>query len=46
MKMEEWSQYLLLFLIVLFLLFRGVLANAADAICSPILGLGPYGHCI
>jgi len=46
MKMEEWSQYMFLFLIVLFLLFRGVLANAADAICSPILGLGPFEHCI
>jgi Zn-dependent protease len=46
MKMEEWSQYLFLFLIVLFLLFRTVLANAADAICSPILGLSQFEHCI
>jgi Zn-dependent protease len=39
MRMEEWSQYLLLFLIALFLIFRGVLGNIADAIYSPILGI-------
>ena len=39
MKMEEWGQYLLLFLIVLFILFKGVLGNAAAAIYEPILNL-------
>jgi Zn-dependent protease len=39
MKMEEWGQYLLLFLIVLFLIFRGVLGNIAAAIYEPILDL-------
>jgi Zn-dependent protease len=39
MKMEEWSQYLLLFLIALFLIFRGVLGNIASAVYEPILGL-------
>jgi Zn-dependent protease len=38
MRMEEWSQYLLLFLIALFLIFRGVLGNIAEAIYDPILG--------
>lgn len=40
MKMEEWSQYFFLFLIVLFLLFRNVLGNIAESIYEPILGLG------
>jgi Zn-dependent protease len=39
MKMEEWSQYLFLFLIVLFLIFRGVLTNMAAAIYEPLLGI-------
>ena len=39
MRMEEWSQYLLLFLIALFLVFRGLLSNIAEAIWAPILGL-------
>ena len=39
MKMEEWGQYLILFVIALFLIFRGVLGNAAAAIYEPILGL-------
>lgn len=32
-KMVEWSQYLLLFLIVLFFVFRGVLGAMADPVC-------------
>lgn len=39
MKMEEWSQYLFLFLIVLFIVFRGVLGNMAAAIYEPLLGI-------
>ena len=39
MKMEEWSQYLFLFLIVLFILFREVLGNMAAAIYEPLLGI-------
>jgi Zn-dependent protease len=39
MKMEEWGQYLILFVIALFLIFRGVLQNIAEAIYGPILGL-------
>jgi Zn-dependent protease len=39
MKMEEWGQYLILFLVVLFLIFRGVLGNFAAAIYEPILDL-------
>jgi Zn-dependent protease len=39
MRMEEWSQYLLLFLIALFLIFRGLLSSIAEAIYAPILGL-------
>jgi Zn-dependent protease len=38
MRMEEWSQYLLLFLIALFLIFKGVIGNIAEAIYSPIIG--------
>ena len=38
-KMEEWSQYLFLFIIVLFLIFRGVLQNVAAAIYEPLMGL-------
>ena len=38
-RMQEWSQYFFLFLIGLFLLFRNVLGNIADAIIAPILGL-------
>ena len=38
-RMQEWSQYLFLFLIGLFLIFHTVLGNAANAIYSPILGL-------
>jgi hypothetical protein len=39
MKMEEWSQYFFLFLIVLFLVFRTVLGNIARAIYEPLLGI-------
>ncbi len=39
MKMEQWGQYLLLFLIALFLIFRPILDNAARAIYEPILNL-------
>lgn len=39
MKMEEYGQYLILFLVVLFLIFRGVLDNVASAIYEPILGI-------
>ena len=39
MKMEEYGQYLILFLIALFLIFRGVLDSIAGAIYEPILGL-------
>jgi Zn-dependent protease len=37
-KMEELSQYFLLFIIVLFLLFRGVISNMAAAVYEPLLG--------
>lgn len=46
MKMEEWGQYLILFLVVMFLFFQGVFRGAANAICSPILGLPPGLECI
>jgi Zn-dependent protease len=46
MKMEEWSQYLFLFLLVLFWLFRPVLAGAVNAICGPALGLPAGFDCI
>jgi Zn-dependent protease len=39
MKMEEYGQYLFLFLIVLFLIFKGVIGNIAAAVYEPILGL-------
>jgi Zn-dependent protease len=39
MRMEEMAQYLFLFLIVLFLIFRNVLGNMAAAIYEPLLGL-------
>jgi len=39
MKMEELSQYFFLFILALFLLLRGVLANMAAAVYEPILGL-------
>lgn len=39
MKMEELSQYFFLFILALFLLFRGVLSNMAAAVYEPILGL-------
>lgn len=39
MKMEEWGQYLILFVIALFLIFRRVLQNIAEAVYGPILGL-------
>jgi Zn-dependent protease len=39
MKMEEYGQYLILFLVVLFLIFRGVLDNVASSIYEPILGI-------
>jgi Zn-dependent protease len=38
-KMEELSQYFLLFIIVLFLLFRGVISNMAAAVYEPLLGI-------
>jgi Zn-dependent protease len=37
-RMEDWGQYLILFLIVLFLIFRGVVGNMAAAVYQPILG--------
>ncbi len=39
MKMEELGQYLILFLLALFLIFHGVIENLARAIYEPILGL-------
>jgi Zn-dependent protease len=38
-KMEEWGQYLILFLVVIFLVFSGVIQNIARAIYEPILGI-------
>ena len=38
MKMEEWGQYLILFVVALFLIFRGVIESLARAIYEPILG--------
>jgi Zn-dependent protease len=38
-KMQEWGQYLLLFLLVLFLVFHGVIENIARSIYEPILGI-------
>jgi len=38
-RMDDWGQYLILFLIVLFLVFRGVVGAIAAAIYEPILGL-------
>ena len=46
MKMEEWSQYLFLFLLVLFWIFRPVLAGAVNAICGPIIGLPAGLDCV
>jgi Zn-dependent protease len=40
-RMQEMSQYLLLFLIALFLIFHGVIASIARAIYEPILGIHP-----
>jgi len=37
-RMEEWGQYLILFLIALFLIFRGVVGNMAADVYQPILG--------
>ncbi|TMK16831.1 MAG: hypothetical protein E6G68_09430 [Actinobacteria bacterium] len=39
MKMQDLGQYMFLFLIVLFLIFRNVIGNVAAAIYNPILGL-------
>jgi Zn-dependent protease len=38
MRLEEWGQYLVLFLVALFLLFRPVLGNMGRAVYGPILG--------
>lgn len=38
MKLESLSQYLIFFLIALFLIFSSVIANVAEAIYTPILG--------
>ena len=38
-RLQGYSQYMFLFLIGLFLIFKNVLGNAAQAIYSPILGL-------
>ena len=38
-RFQEMGQYLFLFVIALFLIFRGVLGNIASAIYSPMLGL-------
>ncbi len=38
MKMEELSQYFFLFILVLFLLLRGVLESMAQAVYEPIFG--------
>jgi Zn-dependent protease len=37
-RMEDWGQYLILFLIALFIIFRGVVGNMAAAVYEPILG--------
>lgn len=42
MKMEEWSQYFFLFLIVLFYVFKGLLARIAAAIYEPLLGISRF----
>jgi Zn-dependent protease len=38
-RMEEYGQYLILFLIVLFIFFHGVVENIAEAVYEPILGI-------
>lgn len=38
-RMEDWGQYLILILVVLFLVFSRVIENIAQAIYEPILGL-------
>lgn len=38
-KMEELSQYFLLFIILLFVIFRSLIANMAAAVYEPLLGL-------
>jgi len=39
MKMEEYGQYLILFLLALFFVFHGVIESIARAIYEPLLGL-------
>jgi Zn-dependent protease len=39
-KLLEWGQYLLLFVILLFFIFRGVLGAMADPVCRVFTGLG------
>ena len=39
MKLQEMGQYLLLFLLALFLIFHGVIESVARAIYEPLLGL-------
>ncbi|MGH2794842.1 MAG: site-2 protease family protein [Actinomycetota bacterium] len=42
MKMEELGQYLILFLLALFLIFPAVLENMGEAVYCPLLG-SPFG---
>lgn len=44
MKMEELSQYFILFLVALFLLFRGLIGNMAAALYEPLLGFNQIGN--
>jgi Zn-dependent protease len=41
LKMEELGQYFILFIVVLFLIFHGVLENVARAVYCPLIGSPP-----